>query len=203
MEMSLAGRWLPVSALLLPALLPGSDANAFWNTKAPADWTIEEVREILQRSPWAAISPTPRGAALRMHIASAEPMRAAETRERQATRYRVEPGPNFEEYQAMLNEGHSIVLAVYVPNLLAISDAEESRSLEHDSVMHVGRRSYKLVTNFPPTPGDPYLRYVFPREVKPGDKSLSFDIYVPGYTYPERHVEFDLREMTYKGQPAY
>jgi len=198
-----AGRWLSLTAASALVMLASSDTNAFWNTKAPADWTIEEVREILERSPWAAVSPTPRGAALRMHVATAEPMREAETRERQASRYRVEPGPNFEEYQAMLSEGHSIVLAVYSPGMLSISDAVESRSLEHDSVLHIGRRSYKLVTHFPPTPGDPYLRYVFPREVKPGDKALSFDIYVPGYTFPERHVEFDLREMLYKGKTAY
>ena len=201
--MPFAGRWLPIFALLTATLLPGSDANAFWNTKPPADWTIEEVHELLQRSPWAVISPTPRGTAMRMHVASAEPMREAEKRERQGGRYRLEPGPNFEEYQTLLNEGNSIVLAVFAPDMLSISDAVEARSLEHDSTLHVGRRTYRLVTHFPPTPGDPYLRYIFPREVKPGDKSLSFDVYVPGYTFPQRHVEFDLREMTYRGKPAY
>jgi hypothetical protein len=130
-------------------------------------------------------------------------MREAEALERQTRRYRVDLGPSFEEYQAMLDEGHSIVLAVQIPDPKSLSDAIESKSLERDSVLHVGKRSYRLTTNFPPTPGDPYLRYVFPRDVKPGDKSLLFEIYIPGVNYPERHIEFDLKDMLYKGKLAY
>ena len=178
-------------------------AEGFWNVKAPADWSIEEVRELLQRSPWATLSSATRGTALRVHLASATPIREAETRQRQALRHLEPTGPSFEEYQAMLNEGRYIVLAVYLPDASALSDGIESKSLERDSVLHIGRRAYKLVTHFPPSSGDPYLRYVFPREVKANDKALLFDVYIPGVNYPQRHIEFDLREMLYQGKLAY
>ena len=189
--------------LLVAAGPPQPRANAFWNTKAPADWSIEEVRQMLSQSPWATVSNATMGAPLRIHLASAEPMREAEVRERQALRFRVDPGANFEEYQSMLKEERYIALAVLPRDATAISDAIESRSLEHDSMLHIGKRSYKVVTHFPPTPGDPYLRYIFPRDVKPSDRALLFDIYIPGVSYPQRHIEFDLRDMMYKGKMAY
>lgn len=190
-------------AILLAAQPVLPHANAFWNVKAPADWSVEEVRVILRQSPWATVSAATMGSPVRFHLASAKPMQEAEVKERQALRYRVQPGANFEDYQAMLKEGRCIVLAVLLPDATFASDAIESRSLERDSVLHIGRRAYKLLTHFPPTEGDPYLRYVFPREVKPSDKSLMFEIYVPGLSYPQRHLEFDLREMVYKGKLEY
>jgi hypothetical protein len=171
--------------------------------KAPADWSAEEVRELLEHSPWATVSRATMGAPMPIHLASAEPVIEAEARERNARRYRVEPGPNFEEYQGMLSEGHSIVLAVLIPDPQAMSDAIESKSLERDSMLHIGKRNYRIITSFPPSPGDPYLRYVFPRDVKPGDKSLMFDIYIPGAKFPQRHIEFDLKDMIYRGKLAY
>ena len=190
-------------AILLAAQAAQPHASAFWNAKTPADWSIEEVRTMLRQSPWATVSAATMGTPVRVHLASAEPMREAEVKERQAWRYRVAPGANFEEYQAMLKEGRYIVLAVLLPDATFVSDAIESRSLERDSVLHIGRRTYKLITHFPPTEGDPYLRYVFPREVKPNDKALLFEVYVPGLSYPQRHLEFDLREMVYKGKLEY
>ena len=178
-------------------------AEAFWNAKPPSDWSVEEVRQMMLRSPWSTVSTATSGAPIGVHLASAEPMQEAEVRQRQALRYRVELGASFEEYAAMLKEGRYIVVAVLLRDPTAISDAIESKSLERDSVLHVGRRTYKLVTQFPPTAGDPYLRYVFPRQVKPTDKSLNFDLYIPGVVYPQRHIEFDLREMIYKGRLAY
>ena len=178
-------------------------ADPFWNVKPPADWSPEEVRELLEHSPWSTVSTATMGVALKIHLASAEPIIEAEARERQASRYHVEPGPSFEEYREMLRAGNVIVLAIRIPDEKAMSDAIESRSLERDSLLHIGKRMYKTITNFPPSPGDPYLRYVFPRDVKPSDKALLLDVYVPGVTYPQRHIEFDLRNMTYRGKPAY
>ena len=178
-------------------------AEPFWNTKAPAEWSAEEVATLLSQSPWATVSKATQGPPVRIHLASAEPMREAENRERQAQRFRVEPGPSFEEYQVLLKEGRYIALAVRLNEVLPASDAIEAISLDRDSILHVGRRQYKLVTHFPPTPTDPYLRYIFPREVKSTDKSLLFDIYIPGIVYPQRHIEFDLRDMQYRGRLAY
>jgi hypothetical protein len=190
--------WL-AAALLIAA----AGENSFWNSKAPADWSIEEVRLLLQQSPWATVSRATLNAPIPIHVATAEPMRIAEAKERVASRYHVEPGASFEEYEGMVAEGKYIVLAVAMRDSSAMADAIESKSLEKDSVLYAGKRAYKLITVFPPTPGDPYIRYVFPRDVRPGDKSLSFDVYIPGVNYPQRHLEFDLREMIYKGKPSY
>ena len=178
-------------------------AGAFWNTKAPAEWSVEEVAALFEQSPWGTISRTTSGPPLRIHLASAAPMREAEIRQRQMLRFRIEPGPNFEDYDELLKQGRYIALTVYLKDPLPASDAAEANSLERDSILHIGRRNYKLITHFPPTTTDPYLRYIFPRDVKSADKSLIFDVYVPGVIYPQRHIEFDLRDMKYRGQPAY
>jgi hypothetical protein len=175
----------------------------FWDEKSPADWTIEEVQRMLLESPWATVSHAALSPPLPIHVASAEPMIEAEARERQAGRRQGAPGPSFDEYQELVRSGRYIALAVYMPDDRAISDLEESRSLERDSLLHIGKRAYKLYTYFPPSPSDPYLRYLFPRDVKPGDKMLSFDIYVPGAGTPQRHPMFSLKEMMYKGKPSY
>ena len=186
-----------------PAPPPRPHADAFWNVKPPDRWSPEEVRDLLEHSPWGTVSTATMGRPLPIHLASAEPAIEAENRERLARRYRTDPGPSFEEYQIMLREGHVIVLAVLIPDPQAMSDAVESQSLERDSLLHIGKRQYKTITSFPPGSGDPYLRYVFPRDVKPGDKSLFFDIYIPGVTYPQRHIEFVLKDLIYRGKPAY
>ena len=190
-----------MTALFLTLLL--LVAEPFWNTKLPADWSIEEVISMLRQSPWSTVSAASSGPAIRAHVASAAPMREAEAKERQAFRTRQDQGASFEDYQEMLATGKFIALAVLLRDAIPTSDGVEARSLEHNSILHVGHRSYKLVTHFPPTAGDPYLRYIFPRAVKPGDKALLFDIYVPGIVYPQRHIEFDLREMKYRGKIEY
>lgn len=192
-----------IAGFLLCGLVAVAQEGAFWNSKEPADWTIEEVSKLLEHSPWATTSKASRAQPIRMHLATAAPMKEAEKRERQAQRRRSVGGPNFEEYQSMIADGKYIALAVLLPDEKAVADAAEARNLERDSVLYVGKRSYRLVTTFPPTDGDPYLRYIFPRDVRPGDKSLLFEIYIPGGLYPERHLEFDLKSMVYRGKVEY
>src|SRR5678809_1435483 len=75
------------------------------------------------------------------------------------------------------------------------------RKLENESVMLIGKnRKHKLVGHFPPTPADPILRLVFPREVKPTDKSVVFRLYLPGVDFPERELEFEVRDLMYHGK---
>ena len=92
---------------LILAAEPQPRTSPFWNAKAPADWSAEEVRELLRQSPWATVSAATMGPRLNIHLASAEPMREAETRERLALRYPVQPGASFEEYQSMLKDGRT------------------------------------------------------------------------------------------------
>ena len=175
----------------------------FWDEKPPGDWTIEEVRVFLTNSPWATVSRAAMSSPLPVHIASAEPMIQAEARERKAMRREGGLGPNFEDYQDLVRSGKYITLAVLMLEDQAISDSQESRSLERDSFLHVGKRSYKVYTYFPPSPSDPYLRYVFPRDVRLTDKLLAFDIYIPGAASPQRHLLFPLKDLMYHGKPAY
>jgi hypothetical protein len=66
--------------------------------------------------------------------------------------------------------------------------------------MRVGRKRFKMSGYFPPSPGDPYLRLAFPREVTSSDKILTFDLYLPGVPIPFRKAEFTLKDMLWKGK---
>jgi len=68
-------------------------------------------------------------------------------------------------------------------------------------VLKVGRKKYKITGQFPPTPMDPYLRLVYPREVGPNDKSLVFELYLPGVGRTYQIVEFRMKELLYRGKP--
>jgi hypothetical protein len=57
-----------------------------------------------------------------------------------------------------------------------------------------------MTGHFPPSAGDPYLRIAFPREVTANDKSVNFELYVPGVGIPFRSVEFRVKDMTVKGK---
>ena len=81
-----------------------------------------------------------------------------------------------------------------------LEKAEELRKMEAESVMLVGRKTYKIIGHFPPTPSDPVLRLVFSREVQPADKKVVFRLYVPGVDFPEREVEFQVKELLYHGK---
>ena len=67
-------------------------------------------------------------------------------------------------------------------------------------VMIVGKKTYGIVGHFPPTPSDPVLRLIFPRAVKPTDKTVLFRLYLGGLNFPEREAEFHVKELTYQGK---
>jgi hypothetical protein len=59
-----------------------------------------------------------------------------------------------------------------------------------------------MVGHFPPNSRDPMLRMVFPRPE--GEfKSLRFELYLPGVSKPYRDLEFDLKEMMFRGKLEY
>jgi hypothetical protein len=169
-------------------------AAPFWETKAPRDWTEDELRTLLNDSPWA--QPAEPSPAVPVYLATATPMRAAEA---ERARRRAEQ-PN-DEYLDFLREhsADSIVLAVACPKWTALSDAAESRHMEDESMMKVGRRKFHMTGHFPPTPSDPYLRLIFPREVTAADKSVTFELYLPG-NGPYHEAEFRLRDLMSKGK---
>jgi hypothetical protein len=195
-----------LKSLFVPALLMAS-AAPFWDSKPPADWSIDEVQILLTNSPWAQLveagksNPAP---SVQAYVASAAPLVAAEDRLRAAKNLKSDD-PSWQEYRDYLvdNAGKSIVLAIRAVKPDAFLDNSETKHMEDESYLRIGKRKYRTTGHFPPSSTDPFVRLVFPREVQPGDRNLIFDLYVPGVGSPYRRAEFALKDMVYRGQPAY
>lgn len=183
-------------------------AGQFWESKAPADWSQSELNTLLTDSPWAQMvqAPGTSGAAqaVQVMIATAGPIEKAEAEwdRRTSKKKNAEPDLMKEEYRAWLGENRAkqIVLAVHANVGDAYSDEREMRTMQEESIMHVGRRKYKMTGYFPPSAGDPYLRLAFPREVGAADKSVIFDLYIPGVGIGYRSAEFSVKEMMVNGK---
>jgi hypothetical protein len=181
-------------------------AAPYWEAKAPREWSEQELRKLTEDSPWAQIAETPReglAPGVQVYIASATVTREAEAEF--ARRRKIESDLLREEYEAFLREegAKAVVLAVYVSDASRLADASEAARMQEDSVLRVGRKRLKMTGHFPPTSADPFLRMVFPRPESGGEKSFTFEIYVPGVPSPYRRVEFQLRNLTYKGKSDY
>ena len=181
-------------------------AASFWESKPPADWTDNELLVLFTDSPWAQMAEAQvkdaHGAPVQVYVASAGPMQAAEKeRERRYIRKgngtRPPESPMDTEYRLWLedNLAKQIVVAVRIPRTKDFDDAAQTKRMEDDTIMHVGHKKFKMTGNFPPTQHDPYLRIAFPREVQPTDKTVTFELYVPGATPPYRTVEFKVKDM--------
>lgn len=194
-------------------------AAPFWEAKTPADWTDQELQGILTDSPWAqmvngagtAQPPPP----VQVFLATAKPIEQAQEELHRRARLRRGAGQSSQEddplaleYRAWLEENRAaqIVLAIRVsPGNGAFSDEREVKRMEDESIMRIGRRKFKMTGHFPPYEGDPYLRLAFPRPALPGgirfsDKTISFDLYLPGVPGPFRTAEFSIKDMMLKGK---
>jgi len=186
----------------MPALVPLLFflAQPFWEAKPPEKWTNAEIELLRSNSPWAqTVGPAP---PVLVYLATATPLEEAEgllrLRSRNALR---EPDPDYLTYLSE-NRDKQFVLAIPYPSLRGLGKGEEERKLESESVMMIGRRAVKIIGHFPPTPSDPVLRLVFPREVQPTDKRVVFRLYLPGIDFPDRDVEFTVKELMYHGKLA-
>jgi hypothetical protein len=183
---------------------------SFWETKAPADWTDNELIQLFTDSPWAQMGQAAvkdsHGSPVQIYLATAGPMRLGEKeKERRYLRKGNRPSvesPMDTEYRLWLedNMATQIVVAVRIPRTKDFDDAAQTKRMEDDSVMRVGRKKYKMTGNFPPTEHDTYLRIAFPREVQASDKTVTFELYVPGATPPYRTVEFKVKDMMVNGK---
>ncbi|MFN0168577.1 MAG: hypothetical protein ACKV22_19300 [Bryobacteraceae bacterium] len=174
-------------------------AGPFWETKPPEEWNKAEILELLTASPWVAMS----SGGVRTYLASARPVIEAEKRWFRTDRKLAE-GPGLsDEYVDYLrtHAGKVIVLAVEWKDWQTLADGREARIMEKSCAMRVGRRKYKLEGHFPPTPGDPFLRLVFPRAVRAEDKSVWFELYIPNSTTPHQDVEYSVKKLVNRGQP--
>lgn len=173
-------------------------AQPFWEAKPPEKWTNREIASLRTNSPWAqTVGPAP---AVLIYLATARPIEDAEDE----WRFRTKEAPRQPDvdYLTYLSENRDqhFVLAIPYASLSALGKAEELRKLQDESAMLIGRKSYPIVGYFPPTPSDPVLRLVFPREVRTSDKRVIFRLYLPGVDFPEREVEFEVKELNYRGK---
>lgn len=173
----------------------------FWNDKPPEQWTDRELAIMLNSSPWTQmVGQSPE---VNVWFATAEPMEAAEeqTQARQK-RTRREPDPDYLDFLRE-NREKVFVLAVGYPTVSGLGKIPgEWTTLEKETHMTVNHKKYTLEGTFPPTPSDPVLRLVFPRSVKPTDASVVFQLYLPGLPFPERDVEFFVKNLLYRGKLA-
>ncbi len=184
------------ACLLVIALLARAP---FWETKPPEQWTDDELHELLSDSPWAQQAVDSTGAGVGVRLATARPVREAE---RELARRTAAPeDTQTDEYEEFLREnaGKQIVLAVAFSTASALDDPAEVKRMEERCVLKVGKTRHRMTGHFPPSPGDPYLRLVFPRVITPADKSLVFELYLPGVPNPYRRAEFRIRDLNYRG----
>jgi len=185
-------------------------AGPFWEAKPPVEWSDTELETLLTDSPWAEMVAAGKANAtpVQVYLATAAPIALAETeyelrekRRRPANAKPVED-PFAEEYQAWLEDNRTsqIIVAVRVGGSPAFSDQREVHHMEEESIMHVGRKKFKMTGHFPPSPSDPYLRMAFPRQVTVNDKAVSFELYLPGVPIPFRAVEFTVKDMLFRGK---
>lgn len=192
--------------IAIPAVMMAA-ATPFWDTKPAADWTLDEVQAILTGSPWAQMASAGQSDVappVQIYVASAQPAILAEDRMRVARR-KPTTDPAWEDYRAYLveNTGKYIILAIAALKPEVFLDNSETTQMEKESRMKIGKRKYKIEGHFPPSSTDPYVRLVFPRDVREGDRFLEFEVYAPGSGNPYRQVRFELKDMTYHGKPAY
>jgi hypothetical protein len=192
-----------VILMIMRALLPLLFflAPPFWDARPPEKWTDAEIQTVRSDSPWAQRS----GASPQVviYLATAAPIERAEAelrlRRKKTKSPMPEPDPDYTEYLRDHRE-QNLVLAVTYPTLAGLGDARESKRMEEESVMIVGKKTYGIVGHFPPAPSDPVLRLIFPRVVQPADKSVVFRLYLGGLNFPEREAEFRVKELSWQGK---
>ena len=182
-------------------------AAPFWEEKPPRQWSNGDLDLMFRNSPWAqtALLTTRIGGEpqIFVYLASAKPMQEAE--EERRVRRNKKSDPVAEEYTTWSadNAGKYIVLAVHVPVSFTFTDEGESKRMEKETALRIGRRRYTPVLHFPPSSTDEHLRFVFPRDVPDSAKKLTFEFYVPSIAGPYREAVFALKDLTYKGAPSY
>jgi hypothetical protein len=176
-------------------------AQPFWETKSPEQWSDREIDLIRIASPWTqTIGPQPN---LLVWLATARPLEEAESEARLHRRNPLrQPDPDYLNFLAD-NREKIFVLAIAYPTLNGLGkEADAWKAVEKETAMRVGSKSYKIEGLFPPEPSDQVLRLIFPRVVKPGDKSIEFQLYLPGLPFPERSVDFHVKDLSYHGNLA-
>jgi hypothetical protein len=187
-------------------------AASFWETKPSTDWSDDELLRMFTDSPWGQMvdatgAKEAHGTPVQIYLATAGPMQEAEKeRKRRYVRKGNAPAPAETpmetEYRLWLEDNMTsqIVLAVRINRGKDFDDGAQTKRMEQETVMRVGKKKFKMTGNFPPTAHDTYLRMAFPREVHETDSRVTFELYLPGVTPPYRTVEFSVKDMMFKGK---
>jgi len=181
----------PLVALLFLAGAP------FWEAKPPEKWTSRELDTILTASPW--VQTTGMTPEVFVYFATAEPVRLAEAELRlRARKPAPEPDPDYLDYLREHGEDSFVLAIPYGTS--GFGTAGDQHRMEDETEMKIGSRSYKIIGYFPPIPSDPILRLIFPRQVRATDKLVDFLLYLPGISFPDREVQFWVKNLFYKGK---
>ncbi len=176
----------------------------FWEALPPGEWTGGQIAALLAESPWVS---SQEGA--HIFLASAKPIREAEierwTRRQPEDELAAQEYTESSEYIEFIrdNADDYIVLAVHIPYPQYLLSPKDTKAMENRCFLVTGGKRHKLVGHFPPTPGDRYLRLVFPRLIDPSTREFHFRLYVPGVPNPYRRVEFLTENLTYHGHPEW
>ncbi len=170
-------------------------SQPFWETKPPERWTDSEVDTVLHSSPWVQrAGPEP---AVLVYFATATPIEEANAELRARSAKSMPPSdPDYLDYLRD-NRENAFILGIPYSKPAAFDNAEDERRMQTESRMKIGKKTYRILGHFPPTPSDPVFRLVFPREVKPTDKTIEFQLYVPGVPFPEREVLFYVKDLLF------
>lgn len=175
----------------------------FWESKAPEDWSDAEIESLMTESPWGG---TTLPGKVAVFIASARPLRQAEEqvflRRDRKSEARVEDDEDYRSYIRQNPDKH-IVIAARVPLHIDFANEKEVKRMEKECFLRVGKQKLRSVGYFPPTPGDPYLRILFPRVALTGLKFLSVGLYLPGVHKPFQDLEFLVKDLRVRGQVEY
>ncbi len=186
-------------------------AVPFWEAP-PSTWTEQQLIDLLSNSPWAQPSLDSRrgtlaGPQVVLYLASAAPMRQAEN---ELLRRRFKQQPDLyaaikdarEEYLAYLSENAGKFIVVAAPlDPQALADAGETKRMIDESVLRIGKKKWKSTGHFPPTPSDPVLRLIFPREIPAGAKEITVEVYLPSIAGPYRSAQFPVKDLILRGVP--
>ena len=186
-------------ALLALALLP-----------RPALLGNQTSREVDRRAKSKPFAPKARGRSKPrdrpgvVYLATAAPIEHAETelrlRLKKNPRPMPEPDPDYLEYLTRTARRISSSPITY-PTLAGTERCRrEQDGWKTNPSCAIGKKSYQHRRTLSAYALRSGLRLIFPRAVKAADKTVLFRLYLGGLNFPEREVEFRVKDLTYQGK---
>jgi hypothetical protein len=171
-------------------------AEPFWLQPAK-QWSDAELDGIFKASPWTQTD------GITVFFATAKPLRDAEyelRRRRGDASDEFGHDSDFDEF-LKTRGAQSIVIAIRQADQTGLLVPEEMKRLERECRIRSGKKILKLEGLFPPTPGDPLLRLVFPRDLDPKAGKIRLELYIPALDGKAwRTFEFSLKTMQVNGK---